>query len=45
MDEVVQYPMFTPELIASMRRLIPPNRHARVARSVIFTARKPTASA
>jgi len=42
-DECAQYPLFTPELIALMRRLIPPQRHATVARSVIFTARKPKA--
>lgn len=40
-DECEQYPMFTPELIALMRRLIPPERQPKVARSVIFTARKP----
>jgi len=40
-DECEQYPLFTPELIALMRRLIPPARQAKVARSVIFKARKP----
>jgi hypothetical protein len=39
-DECAQYPLFTPELIGLMRRLIPAARHATVARSVIFTARK-----
>lgn len=43
MDECAQYPMFTPELIGLMRRLIPPERQPHVARSVIFTARKPRA--
>jgi len=38
--ECAQYPLFTTELIALMRRLIPPARHATVARSLIFTARK-----
>ncbi len=42
-NECEQYPMFTPELIALMRRLIPPERQATVARSVIFTTRKPGA--
>lgn len=41
MDECEQYPLFTPELIALMRRLIPPDRQPRVARSVVFSARKP----
>lgn len=39
-DECTQYPLFTAELIALMRRLIPPDRHTAVARSVIFTAQK-----
>lgn len=42
-DECAQYPLFTPELIALMRRLIPVQRHAAVARSVTFMARKPRA--
>ncbi|GBD30036.1 Ubiquinone/menaquinone biosynthesis C-methyltransferase UbiE [bacterium HR32] len=42
-DECEQYPLFTPELIALMRRLIPPERQPSVARSVIFRARKPRA--
>lgn len=40
-DECEQYPLFTPELIALMRRLIPDARQARVARSVVFRVRKP----
>lgn len=40
-DDCAQYPLFTPELIALMRRLIPAARHATVARSLIFTARRP----
>ncbi len=40
-NECQEYPLFTPELIALMRRLIPPERQAIVARSLIFTARKP----
>jgi len=40
-DVCEQYPLFTPELIALMRRLIPPAPQATVARSVIFTAKKP----
>jgi hypothetical protein len=40
-DECELYPMFTPELIALMRRLIPPEKQGTVARSVVFTARKP----
>ncbi len=40
-DECELYPLFTPELIELMRRLIPVARQAKVARSVIFIARKP----
>ncbi len=40
-DECEYYPLFTPELIALMRRLIPPARQGKVARSVTFAARKP----
>jgi arsenite methyltransferase len=43
-DDCAQYPLFTPELLALMRRLIPPERQPRIARSVIFLARKPGAS-
>ena len=39
-DECAQYPLFTKDLIALMRRVIPPARHSTVARSLIFTARK-----
>jgi arsenite methyltransferase len=34
-------PLFTPELIQMMRELIPADRHASVAVSVIIKARKP----
>lgn len=40
-DDCERYPLFTPGLIATMRRLLPPERHAQVARSVVFTAKKP----
>lgn len=41
-DDCERYPLFTPGLIATMRRLLPPERHERVARSVVFTARRPS---
>lgn len=40
-DDCERYPLFTPGLIATMRRLLPLDRHASVARSVVFLARKP----
>lgn len=39
-DDCARYPLFTPALIATMRRLLPPERQAAVARAVVFTARK-----
>ena len=39
-DEAARYPLFTPDLIALMRRVIPAERHATVLRSVIYTAWK-----
>jgi len=41
-EQAALYPLFTPDLIELMRRLIPPDRLATVAMSVIATARKPT---
>jgi arsenite methyltransferase len=35
------YPLFTPELIRLMERLIPPDRQGSVAIAVIAKARKP----
>lgn len=40
-EDCARYPLFTPELLDLMRRLIPRERWAHVARSVIFTARRP----
>ena len=40
-EQAALYPLFTPDLIELMRRLIPPERLAAVAMSVIATARKP----
>ena len=40
-DEAARYPLFTPDLIALMRRVIPVERQATVARAVTYTARKP----
>lgn len=40
-EEAALYPLFTPALIQLMREVIPPERQASVAVSVIATARKP----
>ena len=41
-DQAALFPLFTPEVVALMRELIPPDRQDRVAVSVIAKARKPT---
>jgi arsenite methyltransferase len=40
-DDCARFPLFPPPLIERMRRLLPPERLAAVARSVVFTARRP----
>lgn len=40
-EEAALFPLFTPELIALMRKLIPVERQGRVATSLIVRARKP----
>jgi hypothetical protein len=39
-DDCTLYPLFTPELLAAMRRLIPPARLDRIAVSAVITARR-----
>ena len=39
-DDCALYPMFTDELLATMRRLIPPERLDRIAVSAIIRARR-----
>lgn len=40
-DDCSRYPLFTPQLIDRMRQLLTPERQRAVARSIVFTARKP----
>ena len=40
-DDCSRYPLFTPQLIERMRMLLTPERQRAVARSIVFTARKP----
>jgi hypothetical protein len=42
-EECAKLPLFTPQLIELMRRVIPPERQSCVATSVIVRARKPEA--
>jgi arsenite methyltransferase len=39
-DDLALYPLFTDDLLALMRRLIPPNRLERIGIAVIFRARR-----
>lgn len=41
-DDAASYPLFTPELIALMRRLLAPERQADVAVAATVSARKPS---
>lgn len=41
LDQTAGYPLFTPDLVELMRRLLPPEKHGEVATSVIITAAKP----
>lgn len=40
-DDCALYPLFTPELLSTMRRLIPPERLQRIAVSAVIRARRP----
>jgi len=40
-DDCARYPLFPSALIERMRRLLTPERQRAVARSLVFTARKP----
>lgn len=42
-DDCARYPLFDSDLIAMMRRLLPAERHDRVASVVLVHATKPTA--
>ncbi len=42
-DQAALFPLFTPQILALMRRLIPPDRRDCVATSVIAKASKPAA--
>jgi arsenite methyltransferase len=41
LDDAARYPLFTPELVALMRRLIPRDRRDRVAVAVTLRGRRP----
>lgn len=41
-DQFALYPLFTPDLVELMRRLIPPEQQASVATAVVVCARVPS---
>lgn len=43
-DDVVPYPLFPDELIAVMRKVLPPARRRHLATAAIVRARKPDAA-
>lgn len=40
-DDCSRYPLFGPDLIETMRRTIPSDRHDRVAESIVIRAKAP----
>ena len=41
LEDLTRYPLFTPDFIDFMRRIMPPHRHAVLVFSIVITARKP----
>ncbi len=43
-EDLTRYPLFDPDFIDFMRRIMPPHRHAELVFSIVVTARKPRIS-
>jgi len=43
LDDLTRYPLFAPEFIDFMRKVMPPRRHRELVRSIVVTARPPGA--
>ncbi len=41
LDDLARYPLFAPDFLAFLRRLMPPERHAELVFAIVITARKP----
>ena len=41
LEDLIRYPLFAPDFIDFMRRIMPPHRHAELVSSIVITARKP----
>ena len=39
--DLTRYPLFAPEFLDFLRRVVPPHRHAELVFSIVVTARKP----
>jgi hypothetical protein len=44
LDDLTRYPLFTPEFLDFMRRVMPSRCHAELVFSLVVTARKPQAA-
>lgn len=41
LDDLTRYPLFAPEFIEFMRKVMPSHRHRELVRSIAVTARRP----
>ena len=41
LDDLTRYPLFAPDFIDFLRRIMPVERHAELVFSIVVTARKP----
>jgi hypothetical protein len=41
LDDLHRYPLFAPEFLDFLARVMPPGRHAELVVSIVITARKP----
>jgi len=44
LNDLARYPLFAPEFIDFLRRIMPPHRHAELVSSIVLTARKPVSA-
>jgi len=43
LDDLRRYPLFSPDFLDFLRRVVPPQRHDELAYGIVVTARKPVA--
>jgi hypothetical protein len=44
LDDLARYPLFAPDFIEFLRRVMPLQRHAELVSSIVLTARKPVST-